>query len=104
MEFAPDSASRQKSVEAAKQAAEQLEAVRHRLEAQRTDQEDKMKSEREGIIVYLHAICLHIYHCYSSSYATAATHKNHLVLVSSIPWQEKQHFVSYGQIVSDRQL
>ena len=69
MEFAPDSASRQKSVEAAKQAAKQLEAVRHRLEAQRTDQEDKMKSEREGIIVYLHAICLHIYHCYSSSHA-----------------------------------
>ena len=69
MEFAPDSASRQKSVEAAKQAAEQLEAVRHRLEAQRTDQEDKMKSEREGIIMYLHAICLHTYYCCSSSYA-----------------------------------
>ena len=51
-ELAPDSKSRQKSVEAAKQAAEQLEAVQHRLEAERADQEDKMKSERKGIIMY----------------------------------------------------
>lgn len=49
------------SVEAAKQAAEQLEAVRHRLEAERADQEDKMKSEKEGIIMYLHSNTLYAY-------------------------------------------
>lgn len=49
-DLAPDSVSRLKSVEAAKQATLQLEAVRHRLEAERADQEDKMKMEREGIV------------------------------------------------------
>ena len=51
-ELAPDSTNRKQSLEAAKQAAQRLEAIRLRLESERAVQEDNMKVEREGISYY----------------------------------------------------
>ena len=47
-ELAPDSTNREQSLEAAKQAAQRLEAMRLKLEAERALQEDNMKQERAG--------------------------------------------------------
>lgn len=49
-ELAPDSTRKKQSVEAAKQAALQLEEVRHKLEVERAIHEDNIKIEREGML------------------------------------------------------
>ena len=47
-ELAPDSAGRQRSVEAATAAAKELKQVKLQLEEQRASRENDLKSEREG--------------------------------------------------------
>ena len=48
MEVAPDSVGRQRSVEAAKAATRELEAVKQQLESERSKREQEMRTQREG--------------------------------------------------------